>query len=146
MSVNTVIGVAIALCATVAIILSLSRHHDAGQTFGRSLRLLAFGSALGVAVPLLPDTASDGGAAVGYLLGVPVVAAGLPLVADLTRRAVRATTALGALVMLSWGLLLGFEDGIYLMIPALVLGVAAIASIAPSHGLPPEPTERPSGA
>ncbi|MEV0158225.1 hypothetical protein AB0H57_31675 [Micromonospora sp. NPDC050686] len=135
MNLAVIVGVVLALFVTVAAILYLSRRRATPHALGRSLRLVALGVALGIAVALLPDTVSDSGAATGYLLGVPIVAAVLPLVADLAGRAVAATTALGALVMLAWGLLLGLGDGIYFVIPALVLGAAAVASIAPRRGM-----------
>ncbi|WFE43522.1 hypothetical protein [Verrucosispora sp. WMMD1129] len=43
---------------------------------------------------------------------------------------------LAAIVMLAWGLLLGLGDGVYFVIPALILGAAAVASITPRRGIP----------
>lgn len=136
MNVAAIVGGVLALFVIVAALLYLSRRRGAPQALGRSLRLVALGLTLGIVVALLPDTVSDNGSATGYLLGVPVVAALLPLAADLTGRAVGATTALCALVMLAWGLLLGLGDGVYVVVPALVLGAAAIASITSRRGLP----------
>jgi hypothetical protein len=38
--------------------------------------------------------------------------------------------------MLSWGPILGLCDGILFMLPALLLGAAAVASIVPLRGAP----------
>jgi predicted histidine transporter YuiF (NhaC family) len=94
------------------------------------LRLLAFAATVGIVIALLPSTVTDSGASAGYLLGVPVVAAVGPLVADLAGRAVGITTTVGALVMLVWGLLLGLGIGFWFIIPALLLGMAAVAGIS----------------
>ncbi len=77
---------------------------------------------------------SDSGVAASYLLGVPTIAALLPLAADLVGRAVGVTTTLAAIVVLAWGLLLGLGDGVYFVIPALVLGAAAVVSVTPRRG------------
>jgi hypothetical protein len=138
MSIATIGGGVLALFVAAAAFSYLGRRGVTPQAVGRTLRLLAFAGTLWIAIALLPFTVSDSGAAASYLLGVPLVAALSPLVADLTRRAVGITTALGAFVMLAWGLLLGLGVGFYFVIPALLMGAAAIASIVPrgtsNHG------------
>ncbi|MEV4711561.1 hypothetical protein [Micromonospora sp. NPDC049374] len=136
MSVAATVGGVLALLIAVAALIYLSRRRAAPHALGRSLRLLALGVTLGIVVAVLPATVSDSGPAAGYLLGVPTVAALLPLGADLAGRAVGVTTTLAAMAMLTWGLLLGLGDGVYLVIPALILGAAAIASITPRRGMP----------
>ncbi|SDZ19911.1 hypothetical protein SAMN05444365_10721 [Micromonospora pattaloongensis] len=135
MTVATIVGGVLALFVAVAAFIYLGRRRTTPQALGRALRLLAFGATLGIAIALVPATTSDSGASAAYLLGVPMAVAVLPLVADLTGRAVGITTALGALVLLAWGLILGLGDGVYFVIPALVLGVAAVASITPRRGM-----------
>lgn len=136
MNVATIVGGVLALFVAVTAFVHLGRRRTAPRVVGRALRLLAFATTLGTATSLLPVTVADSGAATSYLLGVPLAAALLPLVADLTGRAVGVATALGALVMLCWGLLLGLGDGVYFVIPALLLGAAAVASIVPRRGSP----------
>ncbi|MCZ7423502.1 MULTISPECIES: hypothetical protein [unclassified Micromonospora] len=134
MTVAGVLGVVLALFVAAAAFVYLGRRRAMPGALGRSLRLLALGVTLWIAVAVLPDTLSDSGAAAGYLLGVPTVAALLPLAADLAGRAVGVTTTLAAMVMLVWGLLLGLGDGVYFVIPALVLGAAAVVSVTPRRG------------
>jgi hypothetical protein len=136
MSIATIVGGALALFVAVAGFVYLGRRRPVPHAVGSTLRLLAFAGTLGLAIALLPFTVSDSGAAASYLLGVPVVAALLPLVADLASRAVGITTALGAFVMLVWGLLLGLGDGFYFVFSALFLAAAAVASIIPRRGTP----------
>lgn len=84
-NVAAIVGGVLALFVIVAALLYLSRRRGAPPALGRPLRLVALGLTLGIVVALLPDTVSDNGAATGYLLGVPVVAALLPLAAGRTR-------------------------------------------------------------
>ncbi|BCL15980.1 hypothetical protein [Micromonospora sagamiensis] len=129
MTIAAIVGGVVALFVAVAALMYLSRHRAAPQAVGRVLRLLAFAATIGIAAALLPFTVSDSGASASYLLGVPVVAAACPLVADLVGRAVAVTTTIGALVMLAWGLLLGLGIGLWFLLPALLLGAAVVASI-----------------
>ncbi|XTZ14673.1 hypothetical protein ACQSSU_24850 [Micromonospora echinospora] len=130
MTVATTVGAVLALLLAVAAFMHLSRHRAAPDAVGRLLRLLAFAATTGTAVALSPFTVADSGAAAGYLLGVPVGVAVLPLVADLAGRAVGITTTVGALVMLFWALLLGLGIGGWFLLPALLLGAAAVAGIS----------------
>ncbi len=134
MTVAGVLGVLLALFVAAAAFARLGRRRATPDALGRSLRLLALGVTLGIAVAVLPDTVSDSGVAASYLLGVPTIAALLPLAADLVGRAVGVTTTLAAIVVLAWGLLLGLGDGVYFVIPALVLGAAAVVSVTPRRG------------
>ncbi|GAA1875098.1 hypothetical protein [Asanoa iriomotensis] len=126
MTVATLIGAVLALFIALAAFAYFRRQ----PAIGRLLRLLAFAATIGIAVALLPFTLDDSGAAASYLLGVPVVVAVAVLLADLSGRAVGAATTVGALVMLAWGLILGLGIGFWFLIPALLLGAAAIASIS----------------
>ncbi|MEU4569044.1 hypothetical protein [Micromonospora sp. NPDC023956] len=130
MTVATTVGAVLALFIALAAFRHLSRHRAVPDVVGRVLRLLAFAATTGIAVALLPSTVADSGASTGYLLGVPVVAAVGPLVADLAGRAVGVTTVVGALVMLVWGLVLGLGIGFWFILPALLLGAAAVAGIS----------------
>ncbi len=130
MNIATIVGGVVALFIAAAALMGFSRNRAAPDAVGRVLRLLAVAATVGIAIALLPFTVEDSGGAAGYLLGVPVVAAVVPLLADLAGRAVTVTTALGALVMLAWGLLLGLGIGLWFAIPALLLGVAAIAGVS----------------
>ncbi|BCJ77968.1 hypothetical protein CS0771_75120 [Catellatospora sp. IY07-71] len=125
----TIAGVTVALFLGAAALRHFSRHRAAPDAVGRVLRLLAAAAAVGIAVALLPFTIEDSGAAAGYLLGVPVVAALCPLLADLAGRAVGVTTAAGALVLLGWSLLLGLGIGLWFAVPAVLLAVAAVAGV-----------------
>ena len=101
------------------------------QGVGRALRWLAVAATVAIVVALLPDTLSENGGATVYLLGVPLAAAAAVAVADLTGRAVGTLTTVAALVMLVWGLLLGLGPGVWYVLPALVLGLAALAGGRP---------------
>ncbi|MFI7552783.1 hypothetical protein ACIBQ2_23895 [Micromonospora sediminimaris] len=136
MNVAAIVGGGLALFIAVAALVHLGRRRATPYALGRSLRLLALGVTLGIAIAVLPATVSDSGAAAGYLLGVPTVVALLPLGADLVGRVVGIATTLAAIVMLAWGLLLGLGDGGYFVIPALILGAAVVASITPRRGMP----------
>jgi hypothetical protein len=122
-------GGLVALFIIVAAFVYMRGHRATHGVLGRVLSLVALAATAGIAIALLPFTVDDSGAAAGYLLGVPVVVAVVVLVADLTGRAVGVTTAAGALVMLAWGLYLGLGIGLWFVIPALLLGAAAIATV-----------------
>ncbi len=129
----TVAGGVLALFIAGAAFVYLSRHGATPGAVGRVLRLLAFAATVWIVVALLPFTVADSGAAAGYLLGVPVIAAGCALIADMARRAVGITTTVAAVVMLVWGLILGLGIGAWFILPALVLGMAAVATISSRH-------------
>jgi hypothetical protein len=131
MNIATVIGGVVALFIAVAGFMYLGRRHATPDAVGRVLRLLAFATTIGIAVALWPFMVADSGASAGYLLGVPVVAAVGPLIADLAGRAVGITTTVGAVVMLVWGLILGLGIGPWFVLPALLLGIAVVTAISP---------------
>ena len=130
MNMATIVGGVLALFIAAAAFVYWSKNAAAPDVVGRVLRLLAFAATVGIAIALLPFTVEDSGAAATYLLGVPVVAAVSALIADLTRRAVAITTTIAALVTLAWGLLLGLGIGLWFVLAALLLAIAAIATIS----------------
>src|SRR5688572_5469080 len=129
----TITGGVVALFITVAAFVDLRRNGATPGAVGRLLRFLAFAATVWIVVALLPFTIADSGTAATYLLGVPVVAAVGALIADLTHRAVGTTTTVAALVMLMWGLILGLGIGMWFVPPALLLGMAAIATMSSQH-------------
>ena len=131
-------GGLVALCIVVAAFVYLRGNGATPGVVGRVLRLLALAATAGIVIALLPFTVDDSGAAAVYLLGVPVVLAVGALAADLAGRAVASTTAVAALLMLGWGLYLGLGIGLWFVIPALVLGAAAIASVPSRRATVPD--------
>ncbi|MET7671667.1 hypothetical protein [Micromonospora luteifusca] len=137
MNVATIAGGLVALFIAAAAFVSLRGRGATPGSVGLLLRLLAIAVTAGIVVALLPFTIDDSGAAASYLLGVPVVAAVCPLIADLTHRAVGITTTVAALVMLVWALILGLGIGLWFVLPALLLGMAAIATTGSRHAAAP---------
>jgi hypothetical protein len=84
-----------------------------------------------VAAALTPYTVSDSGPAGLYLLGIPVLAAAVPVVADLAGAPRIAADSVGAVFLAAWALLLGlgigavFLPGSFLLIAAVIIDVAA---------------------
>jgi hypothetical protein len=132
-SVATIAGAMLALFITAAALVNLRKNGATPGAAGRMLRILAIAATIAMVVALSPFTIADSGAAAIYLLGVPVVAAVGPLVADLARRAVGITTTVAALVMLTWGLVLGLGIGLWFVVPALLLAMAAVATASSRH-------------
>ncbi|MEU7679798.1 hypothetical protein AB0C42_33875 [Micromonospora taraxaci] len=84
-----------------------------------------------VAAALTPYTVDDSGAAAAYLLGVPVVAALLPVLAQWAGRLTGVADVVAALGITVWGLLLGLGIGVAFL-PAVVLLIAsAVGAGAP---------------
>ncbi|MBQ0989306.1 hypothetical protein KBX08_04275 [Micromonospora sp. H61] len=79
-----------------------------------------------VAGALAPFTVDDSGAAASYLLGVPVVAALLPVLAQRAGRLALVVDLVAALVLTGWGLLLGLGIGVAFL-PAVILLIASAA-------------------
>ncbi|MFE9192784.1 hypothetical protein ACFYL6_24610 [Micromonospora sp. NPDC007208] len=79
-----------------------------------------------VAAALAPFTVDDSGAAASYLLGVPVVAALLPVLAQRVGRLTLLADLVAAFVLTGWGLLLGLGIGVAFL-PAVILLVASAA-------------------
>ncbi|HEX8628619.1 MAG TPA: hypothetical protein VF755_10665 [Catenuloplanes sp.] len=101
----------------------------------RRLRWLVLGSTVAVAAALTPYTVADSGAAAWYLLGVPVIAAVVPVVADAAGVAAGAADAAGAVVLTGWALLLALGVGTAFLpggVLLCALAVAALASDGPS--------------
>lgn len=130
MNVATIAGGLVALFVAAAAILHLRRRGAIPDVVGRTLRLLALAATAWIVIALLPFTVEDSGAAAGYLLGVPVAAVVCALLADLAHRAVGIVTTVAALVVLVWALLLGLGIGLWFVIPAVLLGMAAVATTA----------------
>lgn len=132
-------GTCLGLLILAAVIISLNGKWNTPGTAGRALRWFAIAATVAISVALLPGTLSDSGGATVYLLGVPLVAAAAVVAADVTGRAVGVVTTVAAVVMLVWGLLLGLGYGIYFVLPALVLGLAALATLRPRERETPAP-------
>lgn len=130
MNVATIAGGLVALFIAAAAIAHLRRNGAKRGAVGRMFRILALAATAWIVIALWPFTVEDSGAAAGYLLGVPVAAVVLALVADLTHRAVGLVTTVAALVVLVWALLLGLGIGLWFVIPAVLLGMAAVATTA----------------
>ncbi|PSL56243.1 hypothetical protein B0I31_104534 [Saccharothrix carnea] len=126
-----VAGVCLVLFLTVATLVRLRGRWAVPGTIGRALRWTGVAATVGIAVALLPVLSADSGSASAYLLGVPLVAAAVVAVADLTGRAVAFVTTVVALAMAAWGLVLGLGPGFYFVLPALVFGIAALTSVRP---------------
>ncbi|WP_330440938.1 hypothetical protein OHB44_13915 [Micromonospora sp. NBC_00821] len=90
------------------------------------LRWSALAITVLVAAVLVPFTVDDSGAAAGYLLGVPVVAALLPVLAQRVGRLTVVADLVAALVLTGWGLLLGLGIGVAFL-PAVILLIASAA-------------------
>ncbi|MBG6103961.1 hypothetical protein IW249_004375 [Micromonospora vinacea] len=90
------------------------------------LRWSALAITVLVAAVLTPFTVDDSGAAAGYLLGVPVVAAILPVLAQRVGRLTLVADLVAALVITGWGLLLGLGIG-GAFLPAVILLIASAA-------------------
>ena len=89
-----------------------------------------------VVVLLTPYTVADSGSAALYLLGVPVVAALLPVAAAATGRFVTLADILGGVVMMAWGLLLALGIGaVFLPAAVLLFAAPAAAPAAPRRRL-----------
>ena len=126
-SVVTTVAVfaALAVSAYVAFGPGPNRH--------RRLRWATFWLTTAVSVALAPYTVADSGVAASYLLGVPVIAAALPVLADRRGVARTAADAVGALVMSGWGLLLGLGIGVAFLPGALLLIAGVIIDLLPSR-------------
>lgn len=96
----------------------------------RWLRWSALGLTVGVAAALAPYTIADSGLASGYLLGVPVLAAAAPVLADRLGVARGVADAVGAIVMTGWGVLLALGIGTAFLPGALLLFAVVGADVA----------------
>lgn len=84
-----------------------------------------------VAAALTPWTVDDSGAAASYLLGVPVLAATLPVLAQRIGRLTGVADVVAALIIAAWGLLLGLGIGGAFLPVAVLLVVSAVGIGAP---------------
>ena len=90
----------------------------------RVVRWIALALLAAEAVVLIPYTVADSGAAASYLLGVPVLAALLAVVADLTGHAVTTVDFIAATVVTAWAILLMLGLGVVFLPPAVLLIIA----------------------
>ncbi|MFY1616940.1 hypothetical protein [Micromonospora sp. WMMD736] len=113
--------------AVVGVLVVVRRPVDAR----RVLRWSALAITVLVAAALTPFTVDDSGPAASYLLGVPVVAATMPVLAQRFGRLGGVVDLVAALVIAAWGLLLGLGIG-GAFLPATVLLIAgAVVSRPP---------------
>ncbi|MEU5670056.1 hypothetical protein ABZ749_06710 [Micromonospora sp. NPDC047753] len=100
------------------------------------LRWSALAITVLVAAVLVPFTVNDSGAAAGYLLGIPVVAALLPVLAQQTGRLTIVADLAAALVLTGWGLLLGLGIGVAFLPGVILLIASAAGTWAPRPSTP----------
>ncbi|HYN96268.1 MAG TPA: hypothetical protein VES42_20690 [Pilimelia sp.] len=121
---------ALLIALLAAVVLGMVISIRGGPRASRRLRWAAFGSTLIAIAALTPYTVADSGAASLYLLGVPAVAAAVPLIADLIGVARIPADLCGAAVMIGWAVLWGlgigsaFRPGGVLRIVVLVIELA----------------------
>ncbi|MER7443398.1 hypothetical protein [Micromonospora avicenniae] len=118
-----------ALAAVVAVgVLLLIRRPAAAS---RLVRLTGLVITLLVAAVLTPWTVQDSGAAASYLLGVPVLAATVPMLAGRSARLAGIADLVAAAVICGWGLLLALGIGVAFLPVVPLYVVSAIRSLAP---------------
>ncbi|MBM0232017.1 hypothetical protein JNW91_09150 [Micromonospora sp. STR1_7] len=117
-TVGAIVGVLL-----VGVVVLVRRPADARGV----LRWSALAITVLVVAVLTPLTVDDSGIAASYLLGVPVAAAALPVLAQRVGRLARVADLMAALVITVWGLLLGLGIG-GAFLPAVVLLVASAAA------------------
>ena len=130
MNVATVIGVTVGVLAGVAGFIMIFGRRSGPRAVGSVLRWLAFALTLAISVVIFAAVIDDTDLGfMTFLMSVPLVTAGVPLVFDLTGRATAGVTAVCAALMLACGVVLALGIGLYYLAPALLLGVAAVASV-----------------
>jgi hypothetical protein len=109
----------------IGLVLARNRRRDAAR-IARILRWVALVLAVVPGVLLAPLAIADSGAAASYLLGVPVVVAALPLLAEISHHAIliAATTAVAAILILAWTVVTALGLGPVYVPAALALIVA----------------------
>ncbi|MGI5519350.1 hypothetical protein ACQEUX_00145 [Micromonospora sp. CA-259024] len=127
---------AIAAVLLVGVMVLVRKPADAR----RVVRWSALAITVLVAAALTPYTVDDSGPAASYLLGVPVVAATLPVLAQRIGRLGGVVDVVAALVIGGWGLLLGLGIG-GAFLPAAVLLIAGAVGTRPPPAAP-EPVNR----
>jgi uncharacterized membrane protein len=115
-----------AVAIGVGVLVRRPAHSD------RVLRWSALGLTVLVAILLTPLTVADSGSAAVYLLGVPVIAALLPVMASFADRFVTTADILGGVMMMVWALLLAMGIGAAFLPAAVLLFVAPVAAAAPT--------------
>ncbi|MCZ7373657.1 hypothetical protein [Micromonospora sp. WMMC250] len=118
---------AIAAVLLVGVAVLVRRPPDAR----RVARWSALAITVLVAAALTPYTVDDSGAAAAYLLGVPVVAALLPVLAQWAGRLTGVADVVAALGITGWGLLLGLGIGVAFLPAVLLLIASAVGAGAP---------------
>lgn len=118
---------AIAAVLLVGVVVLVRRPPDAR----RVARWSALAITVLVAAALTPYTVDDSGAAAAYLLGVPVVAALLPVLAQWAGRLTGVADVVAALGITGWGLLLGLGIGVAFLPAVLLLIASAVGAGAP---------------
>ncbi|MFD7659931.1 hypothetical protein ACFV4N_38645 [Actinosynnema sp. NPDC059797] len=132
MSVGALTGICVAAFVAAAAFFYSRGRTTAASPVGRVLRWLAFAGTVGIAVAALPVALADAeNAVVLAMLAAPVLLGLLVVIADAAGRAVGATTAIAAPLMLLWGVFLASFLTPFFVFPALLLGAAAITSIRP---------------
>ena len=124
---------AVGVIVAVAVVLSLAltpadRRPAGGRRTARALRIIAGVVTLAVAAVLVRPAWQDSGAFALVLVGVPVVPATIVLALTLTGRRATLATWVAAAVALGWGLLTSLGLGLYLLGPAVLMLVAAVAA------------------
>ncbi|RKN20876.1 hypothetical protein D7147_08630 [Micromonospora musae] len=118
-----------ALAAVLAVaLLLLIRRPAAAQ---RLARLAALAITVLVAAALTPWTVQDSGPAASFLLGVPVLAATVPVLAERSGRRAEIADLVAAVVIGSWGLLLALGIGVAFLPVVLLYLLSATWSTAP---------------
>lgn len=133
MNIATLTGACIAVFVLAAGFIYLRRTAAPRGFAGSGLRWLALAATLAIAIATAP-TAMDDRSGLIWFVGVPVLIALLPVAADATARGVGIVTGAAAVAMLFVGLFLAMLLTYYFVVPALILGVAALVSIPPRVG------------
>jgi hypothetical protein len=129
-NVATVSGVTVGALAGVAGFIMLFGRRSAPMAVGSVFRCLALALTLVISVVIFAAAIDDTDLGfMTFLVSVPLVTAAVPLVFDVTGRATAGVTAVCAALMLACGVVLALGIGLYYLAPALLLGIAAVASV-----------------
>ncbi|MEU4555946.1 hypothetical protein [Micromonospora violae] len=121
-TVGAIVGVLL-----VGLVVLVRRPTDTRSVF----RWSALAITVLVAASLTPFTVDDSGTAASYLLGVPVAAALLPVLAQRVGRLTLVADLVAALVLTGWGLLLGLGIGVAFLPAVILLIASAVGTWAP---------------
>ncbi|TYB95514.1 hypothetical protein FXF53_24175 [Micromonospora sp. WP24] len=123
-----------ALAAVLAVGLLLLIHRPTGAQ--RLARLAGLAITVLVAAALTPWTFQDSGPAASLLLGVPVLAATVPVLAERSgRRRAEIADLVAAVVIGSWSLLLALGIGVAFLPVVLLYLLSATWSFAPPRSI-----------